>query len=543
MSGSHTIHGMLAWPMASLHPTSCQLQLRPQFPKSAICNLVSCILHFAFCILLTSKHLVMAPDAPDRSPAKSAPGTIVFFHPDLGIGGAERLVVDAAVGLQLRGHRVVIFTNHCDPKHCFDECRDGTLDVRVRGNTIFPMSILSRLTILCAILRHMHLLLAVSLTGELSSLAPRAFIVDQLSAGLPLMQFLAPDVPILFYCHFPDLLLAQGRQSLVKRLYRIPFDWLEEWSMGFAHAVAVNSNFTRSIVAQTWPRLASKVVTNVVYPCVDTSVATEKMDGQDDIKGDAAKLILSINRFEKKKDIGLAIRAFARIPESDRKGVRLVIAGGYDARVSENVSYHASLQALTTSLSLTHHTMTPTALSAISSLTSGPQATSQVLFLLSVPNTLKSALLRSSNLLVYTPTNEHFGIVPLEAMLSHVPVLAANTGGPVETIADSQTGWLRDPADVDAWSDVMRQALKMPTRDLAKMGLAGEKRVRDLFGRDKMAKTLEDSVAQIVNMKRSPPLSNMVLSVVMFGVVLGASAVTAFLAVFFLGRKTTLMRP
>ncbi len=53
--------------------------------------------------------------------------TIVFFHPDLGIGGAERLVVDAAVGLQERGRRVVIFTNHCDPGHCFDECRDGML--------------------------------------------------------------------------------------------------------------------------------------------------------------------------------------------------------------------------------------------------------------------------------------------------------------------------------------------------------------------------------------------------------------------------------
>lgn len=52
-------------------------------------------------------------------------GTFVFFHPDLGIGGAERLVVDAAVGLQERGHKVVIFTNHCDPEHCFDECRDG----------------------------------------------------------------------------------------------------------------------------------------------------------------------------------------------------------------------------------------------------------------------------------------------------------------------------------------------------------------------------------------------------------------------------------
>ena len=52
---------------------------------------------------------------------------IVFIHPDLGIGGAERLVVDAAVGLQERGHKVTIFTNHCDQGHCFDEARNGKL--------------------------------------------------------------------------------------------------------------------------------------------------------------------------------------------------------------------------------------------------------------------------------------------------------------------------------------------------------------------------------------------------------------------------------
>ena len=51
----------------------------------------------------------------------------VFFHPDLGIGGAERLVIDAAVGLQNRGHKVTIFTSYCDPQHCFDEARDGKL--------------------------------------------------------------------------------------------------------------------------------------------------------------------------------------------------------------------------------------------------------------------------------------------------------------------------------------------------------------------------------------------------------------------------------
>lgn len=51
--------------------------------------------------------------------------TVVFLHPDLGIGGAERLVIDAAVGLQNRGHKVVVFTSHCDPRHCFDEARNG----------------------------------------------------------------------------------------------------------------------------------------------------------------------------------------------------------------------------------------------------------------------------------------------------------------------------------------------------------------------------------------------------------------------------------
>lgn len=71
---------------------------------------------------------------------------IGFMHPDLGIGecriphsyplstrtwliplsgGAERLVVDAAVSLQKRGHEVVMFTSRHDPKRCFEETRDG----------------------------------------------------------------------------------------------------------------------------------------------------------------------------------------------------------------------------------------------------------------------------------------------------------------------------------------------------------------------------------------------------------------------------------
>ena len=41
-------------------------------------------------------------------------------------GGAERLVVDAALGLQARGHSVDIYTSHHDSDHSFDETNDGT---------------------------------------------------------------------------------------------------------------------------------------------------------------------------------------------------------------------------------------------------------------------------------------------------------------------------------------------------------------------------------------------------------------------------------
>ncbi|KAL8894526.1 MAG: hypothetical protein Q9207_008485, partial [Kuettlingeria erythrocarpa] len=74
-----------------------------------------------------------------KSPTSTSPRprrNIIFLHPDLGIGGAERLILDAALSLQSLGHVVTIYTSHRDPTHCFDEARDGTLDVRVRGDTL-----------------------------------------------------------------------------------------------------------------------------------------------------------------------------------------------------------------------------------------------------------------------------------------------------------------------------------------------------------------------------------------------------------------------
>lgn len=199
--------------------------------------------------------------------------------------------------------------------------------MRVRGNTVVPPSILSKGSIICSILRQYHLIGQIQFSGELDALSPDGFFVDQLSAGLPALQLLRPDAPILFYCHFPDRHLVQGRDSWLKSIYRIIPDKWEEWSMGFADAITPNSKFTRGVVSRTWPRLVKDRELEVVYPCIDIRPQEQGDDKAGGIDWKTEKIILSINRFERKKDIALAIRAFAGLTKQQREGVKLVVAG------------------------------------------------------------------------------------------------------------------------------------------------------------------------------------------------------------------------
>jgi alpha-1,3/alpha-1,6-mannosyltransferase len=127
-----------------------------------------------------------------------------------------------------------------------------------------------------------------------------------------------------------------------------------------------------------------------------------------------------------------------------------------------------------------------------------------VLFLLSVPNSLKSTLLSTSSLLIYTPRNEHFGIVPLEAMLAGIPVLAANEGGPTETVVEGETGWLRDVSKVDDWTDVMRRVLvgALDAKALQQMGENGKERVRKMFSKEMMAKRFQEEIDGLAQIER-----------------------------------------
>lgn len=109
----------------------------------------------------------MAVEAAGEGPS------VLFLHPDLGLGGAERLVVDAALALRARGCRVQIWTAHYDAGRCFAETRG--LSVRRAGGWL-PRSLWGRGQALCAALRMVFVALYVLL---LSGEPVDAFVCDQ----------------------------------------------------------------------------------------------------------------------------------------------------------------------------------------------------------------------------------------------------------------------------------------------------------------------------------------------------------------------------
>ncbi|XP_007895629.1 alpha-1,3/1,6-mannosyltransferase ALG2 [Callorhinchus milii] len=383
--------------------------------------------------------------------------TAVFLHPDLGIGGAERLVVDAALALRSRGCRVEIWTAHHDPQHCFSETRpSGGLKVVCAGDWL-PRSVLGRGHALFACLRMLYLTCCLVF---LSGLEFDMVFCDQVSACIPVLKLCRRPKKVLFYCHFPDQLLTQ-RSSIFKRLYRLPIDWLEEYTTGLADLIVVNSKFTAGVFKQTFKSL-SHLDPDVLYPSLNfAAFDNDPADLSGLVPAQKKFIFLSINRYERKKNLPLAMEALhdlrGRLTSGEWEKVHLVMAGGYDERVLENVEHYKELKELARRLDLSD----------------------AVTFIRSFSDTQKISLLHRSTCVLYTPSNEHFGIVPLEAMYTRCPVIAVNSGGPLESVIDRVTGLLCEPS-ANCFAEAMEKFINIPSLR-AQMGEAGRTRVLEKF--------------------------------------------------------------
>jgi len=178
---------------------------------------------------------------------------------------------------------------------------------------------------------------------------------------------------------------------------------------------------------------------SVLYPVINMKTFVKSKDFDGDISkllgrevAPDAKIFTSLNRYERKKNIGLAIESFAIfLAKCMTSGNRellmrqhlLVVAGGWDPRVAENVEHDIELQKQAMQLGVQD----------------------KIIFLKSISNDQRLLLLEKTEMLLYTPENEHFGIVPVEAMHMGCIVMACDSGGPLESIVHNVTGFLFTP--------------------------------------------------------------------------------------------------
>lgn len=394
-------------------------------------------------------------------------------------------------------------------------------------------------------------------------------MVDQLSVCVPILRWFA-QTRVVFYCHFPDKFLAggredeielaagrnsqsttttrnrnrnrnRGRRSLWKRIYRLPFDALEEVTTGQADVILANSAFTRKVFTAAFPTLRNNKNPRIVYPCINLKNyeavpldSLREKKGVKDIESDRPTFV-SLNRFERKKNVALAIESF-RIYKDEKqldrvgKQPRLVIAGGYDDKLPDNIETLQALRDLCEKYELSHVILNsissstpPNDPSTGSHLNTVIDSNIDVLFLLNFNTDQRTYLLQTSLALLYTPENEHFGIVPVEAMACGLPVLAVNSGGPTETVIDGVTGFLRPPV-ANIWAECLIQITKKDENVKAKMGEAGRERAKS-FGIDVLGQQLEEACVDAVDMGAVGPEENMLLF-------LGAGGIGFFMLFF-----------
>lgn len=406
---------------------------------------------------------------------------VVFIHPDLGIGGAERLVLDVALALKKQGIDVSFITNHFDPNHCFLELKNSTFPVKVYGDWL-PRSFFGLFQALCAYIRMLYLAFIYTFFCFEEN-KPNIYFVDQIPMAVPILKY--AKYKVIYYCHHPDL-LASAPGGILKNFYRYPLNVIEEKGTNMADIILVNSNYTARIFTKTFPSIKKRIY--VLYPSVpptyndlvqkETSANPPKIitDILKGLRRERVCIFLSINRFHPAKNLMLAIQAMRTLKLKTNRwdDTFLILAGGCDPESKINNRYFNELDEYVKTKNLT----------------------GKVIFLKSPSDTEKVKLILNCDCLVYTPAKEHFGIVPLEAMMAQKPVIAIDDGGPRETVKHSLTGYLCKPNPT-----AMAECMKMIVEDrnnAVKMGLNGKKHCEETFSYETFSKNIMKIVEALV---------------------------------------------
>jgi alpha-1,3/alpha-1,6-mannosyltransferase len=116
---------------------------------------------------------------------------VLLYHPDLGLGGAERFIIDLATSLQSLSHTVEIHTSQFSPTHSFPECAQLNIHVHANIGRWKPTALVEYVKALyCAI----YILCSCLFGRRKGKKKVDVICVDQVSVGIPILKWTGAKV-------------------------------------------------------------------------------------------------------------------------------------------------------------------------------------------------------------------------------------------------------------------------------------------------------------------------------------------------------------
>ncbi len=274
------------------------------------------------------------------------------------------------------------------------------------------------------------------------------------------------DGPVAAYCHTPLKILhdpvnrqvLEARNPSLRTALKVlgpGFSAVDRWMWRRFDHVFANSQETRRRIHQA--RLMRPERVELLHPGVD--VTRYRDTGQV-----REPFFLVAGRIMWQKNVELAVEAM-RTAHARGSRSRLVVAGAVDEK-SRDYAAELARRAGDLPISFEHDPSDERLMH----------------------------LYRTCQAVVFTPRNEDFGIVPLEAMASGAPVLAVDAGGARETIVDGESGWLL-PDDPEAFAGKLVELDADPDK---LTGMRHEARHRALaYSWDRFVDRIDDVMEQL----------------------------------------------
>lgn len=216
----------------------------------------------------------------------------------------------------------------------------------------------------------------------------------------------------LWYCHTPPRELydlkdkglrnKSVREKVMYSALSKVYKRVERRIVKKIEAIATNSEVTKDRISKYLNANAE-----VISPGIDVRGRINRGDG---------RYFLYPSRISPQKRQHYAIEAFSRFARTPLgKRYKLIIAGSLSSRYKDFAGYYDELKKMNVP---------------------------NVKFILNPDDAHLRDLYSRATGILYTPINEDFGLVPLEAMASQKPIISVNEGGPRETIINGKTGFL-----------------------------------------------------------------------------------------------------